>query len=73
MTAVTHIRWLISAGLSTRTIRKILPCVVKKKPKAAVCDRTRNILEREHARLENRLREIKNSQRLLRGAIGPLT
>ena len=71
VTAVTHIRWLISAGLSAKTIREILPCVVEKKPKAAVCDRTRNILKREFDRLERQAREIRKGQRLLRGAIGP--
>jgi DNA-binding transcriptional MerR regulator len=71
VTAVAHIRWLISAGLSARTIREILPCVVEKKPKAAACDRTRDILKRELDRLENQVRGIRKSQRLLKGAIGP--
>lgn len=68
---VTHIRWLISAGLTTRTIREILPCVVEKEPKTIVCETTRNILKREFDRLERRAREIRKSQRLLKAAMGP--
>jgi DNA-binding transcriptional MerR regulator len=70
VTAVNHIRWLISAGLIAKTIREILPCVVEKEPKAAVCDRTRSILKREFDRMEAQVREIKRSQRLLKGAMG---
>jgi DNA-binding transcriptional MerR regulator len=67
---VKHIRWLLAAGLTAKTIREILPCLVEPKPKAPICDRTKAILEREFARLENQVREIKRSQRLLRGALG---
>lgn len=71
VTAVMHIRWLIAAGLTAKTIREILPCFVQKEPKSAVCDRTRIILQREFERLETQVRQIKKSQRLLRGAMGP--
>lgn len=69
--AVEHIRWLISAGLTAKTIREILPCIVKKKPKVAVCEKTRSILKREYDRIEVQLKELKKSQRLLKGALGP--
>jgi DNA-binding transcriptional MerR regulator len=70
--AVSHIRWLISAGLTTKTIREILPCIVKKKPKVAVCDRTRFILKREHDRIDAQLKKLRRSQKLLKAALGPL-
>jgi DNA-binding transcriptional MerR regulator len=70
VSAIRHIRWLLSAGLTAKTIREILPCIVEQEPKVAVCDRTKAILEREFNRLENQVREIKRSQRLLRGAMG---
>jgi DNA-binding transcriptional MerR regulator len=69
--AVNHIRWLISAGLTAKTIREILPCVVKRNPKVAVCDKTRSILKREFDRIGRQLGELKKSQKLLKGALGP--
>jgi DNA-binding transcriptional MerR regulator len=69
--AVNHIRWLISAGLATKTIREILPCIVEHKPRIAVCDKTRSILKREFVRIERQMKELKKSQKLLKAALGP--
>lgn len=66
---VIRIRWLISGGLTTKTIREILPCVVGAKPKVILCDKTRSILDREINRIEVQLGELKRSRRILQGAL----
>jgi DNA-binding transcriptional MerR regulator len=67
---VIRIRWLISGGLTLRTIRQILPCVVGTKPKVILCDRTRSILNKEVARIQADLDDLKRSQRILQRALG---
>ncbi len=69
--AVEHIRRLIASGLTARTIREILPCVVMPLSESIVCERTRSILEREHERLEQLMGKIAHSKTLLEMALGP--
>ena len=69
--AVKRIRWLISAGLSTRTIREILPCAVEQKPKVAICSTTRSILKREADRIDVQIKALKRSRKILKDAMGP--
>jgi DNA-binding transcriptional MerR regulator len=69
--AVIYINWLISVGLTLKTVREILPCVVEKEPQKVVCERTKSILMREFDRLERQATRIKRCQELLKQAMGP--
>jgi DNA-binding transcriptional MerR regulator len=68
--AVEHIRKLLQAGLTTKTIREILPCIVRFDPESVVCERTRSILKREYERIRGQITELEQSQKLLKDALG---
>jgi DNA-binding transcriptional MerR regulator len=67
--AVERIRWLLAAGLTTNTIRDVLPCVLVEKPKEIRCLSLRRKLEREVKRIEMQVGDLKHSASLLRGAL----
>jgi DNA-binding transcriptional MerR regulator len=66
---VQRIRWLLSAGLTTNTIRDVLPCVLEEKPKEIRCLSLRRKLEREVERIEAQVSDLKHSASLLRGVL----
>ena len=66
---VQRIRWLLAAGLTTNTIRDVLPCVLEEKPKEIRCLSLRRKLERELDRIQVQVNGLKHSASLLRGAL----
>jgi len=64
---VQHIRWLISAGLTVKTIRRILPCVTggPRALRVTLCAETRALLEGEIQRIDGQLSELRATRKLL--------
>ncbi len=58
-----RIRQLLDAGLSTATIRTVLPCLIERAGRLApICDETINDLKREQARIEASIETLKASR-----------
>ena len=68
---IERIRWLLAAGLSTKAIRGMLPCVLDEGPPVVECPSLRRDLTRELARLDMRIETLKRSRTLLQRALGP--
>lgn len=64
-----RIRWLLSAGLSTKAIRRMLPCVLEEGPAVIECPSLRRDLANEVARLDMQIETLKRSRDLLRYAL----
>lgn len=67
---IERIRWLLAAGLSTKTIRSMLPCVLEEGPLVVECPSLRRDLTRELARLDMQIETLKRSRTLLRQVLG---
>ncbi|HEY3935961.1 MAG TPA: MerR family transcriptional regulator [Bryobacteraceae bacterium] len=67
---IKRIQWLLSAGLTTKAIRRMLPCVLEEGPAVIECPTLRRDLEKEVARLEERIEALKQSRNLLQRALG---
>ena len=58
-----RIRQLLDAGLSTATIRTVLPCLIERAGRLApICDETINDLKREQARIQASIETLKASR-----------
>src|SRR3569833_2339606 len=66
---VERIRWLLSAGLTTKAIRRMLPCVLEEGPAVIECPSLRRYLAKEVARLDERIEMLRQSRNLLRRAL----
>jgi DNA-binding transcriptional MerR regulator len=62
---VTQIRGLLDAGLSTDTIRQILPCASGPEPTIDPCPEIVSTLRRERDRLDDRIRHLSDSRAAL--------
>jgi DNA-binding transcriptional MerR regulator len=62
---VTQIRGLLDAGLSTDTIRQILPCASGPEPTIDLCPEIVSALMRERDRLDDRIRNLSDSRAAL--------
>jgi DNA-binding transcriptional MerR regulator len=67
---IERIRWLLAAGLSTKAIRGMLPCVLEEGPPVVECPSLRRDLRRELARLDMQIETLERSRMLLRRALG---
>jgi DNA-binding transcriptional MerR regulator len=66
---IQRIRRLISAGLSTNTIRRMLPCVLEEGPPVVECPTLRRDLAKELSRLDRQIEAMKHSRNLLRATL----
>ena len=66
---VKRIRWLLSAGLTTKAIRRMLPCVLEEGSAVVECPSLRRDLAKEVARLDERIEMLRQSRNLLRRAL----
>lgn len=66
---IKRIRWLLSAGLTTKTIRRMLPCVLEEGPPIIECPSLRRDLVKELARLDMQIEALKRSRSLLNRAL----
>ncbi|MFL6451333.1 MAG: MerR family transcriptional regulator [Bryobacteraceae bacterium] len=66
---VKRIRWLLSAGLTTKVIKRMLPCVLEEGPAVIQCPSLRRDLAKEVARLDERIEMLRQSRTLLRRAL----
>ena len=66
---IKRIRWLLSAGLTTKAIRHMLPCVLEEGPAVIECPSLRRDLAKEVARLNDRIETLKQSPNLLQRAL----
>lgn len=63
---VAHIRQLLEAGLSTKMIADVLPCISSVDGAITpLCPQTRATIDREHDRLGELIDRLSSSQRLL--------
>jgi DNA-binding transcriptional MerR regulator len=66
---IERITWLLAAGLSTKAIRRMLPCVLEEGPPVIECPSLRRDLTKELARLEMQIEALKRSRTLLQQAL----
>jgi DNA-binding transcriptional MerR regulator len=62
---VAQIRGLLDAGLSTDTIRQILPCARGPEPTIEPCPEILDALRRERDRLDDRIQHLSDSRAAL--------
>ena len=67
---IQRIQWLLSAGLTTKTIRRMLPCVLEEGPPVVQCPELRRDLAQEISRLTERIETLRRSRKLLQRALG---
>jgi DNA-binding transcriptional MerR regulator len=67
---IERIRWLLSVGLSTKAIRRMLPCVLEEGPAVVSCPSLRRELTKEVARLDVQIEVLKQGRNLLWRALG---
>lgn len=66
---VTRIRWLLAAGLGTRSIKGMLHCVIGARPRVVLCPATRAALQAEVDRMDRQLEGLRQSRALLAGIL----
>jgi DNA-binding transcriptional MerR regulator len=66
---VERIQWLLSAGLTTAKIRKVLPCLLEEEPHRITCPNLRTQLESEIDRIQQQITNFEFSRDLLRSAL----
>jgi DNA-binding transcriptional MerR regulator len=64
-----RIQWLLSAGLTTKAIHRMLPCVLEEGPVVVECPSLRRELATEIARLDERIKILEQGRDLLRRAL----
>ena len=67
---VRRIQWLLSAGLTTKAIERMLPCVLEEGPEVIECPSLRRDVAREIARLNQKIEMLRRGRNLLRRALG---
>lgn len=66
---IERIRWLLSAGLSTKAIRRMLPCVLEEGPAVITCPSLRRDLAKQVARLDMQIETLRRGRELLQLAL----
>jgi DNA-binding transcriptional MerR regulator len=66
---IKRIQWLLSAGLTTKAIQRMLPCVLEEGPMAIKCPSLRREIAREIGRLDERIEVLRQGRNLLRSAL----
>jgi DNA-binding transcriptional MerR regulator len=67
---VRRIRMLSEAGLKLDAIRTLLPCVLNDRPELELCEEVRTTLRREINGMDERIRCLRASRRVLVGYLG---
>ncbi|GAA1604357.1 MerR family transcriptional regulator [Kribbella sancticallisti] len=62
VTTVRKIRVLLKAGLSTETIRTVLPCTVGEGPEFDWCAELRDLMDRELAAMDDRIDTLQQTR-----------
>ena len=66
---IQRIRWLLSAGLTTKAIQRMLPCVLEEGPVVVECPSLRRELAREISRLDEQIEMLSRGRNLLQRAL----
>jgi DNA-binding transcriptional MerR regulator len=66
---IQRIRQLLFAGLTTNTIRRMLPCVLEEGPPVVECPVLRRDLANELSRLDRQIEAMNHSRDLLRATL----
>jgi DNA-binding transcriptional MerR regulator len=69
VTVIGRIRWLLAAGLTTKTIRTVLACVLEEEPGIITCPDLRKQIEGEVSRIRGQIRDLEQSCNLLCSAL----
>jgi DNA-binding transcriptional MerR regulator len=67
---VRRIQWPLSAGLTTKAIERMLPCVLEEWPEVIECPSLRRDVAREIARLNQKMEMLRRGRNLLQRALG---
>jgi len=71
--AAKRIRMLSTAGLKIETIRVLLPCMSGDQPTFEPCSEVRAALHREAEKLDEKLRDLRESRQIVQGYLRSLT